>query len=76
MSVDTKVKEIIANQLGKDVAEVTDGASLVDDLGADSLSIVEIMMELENELGVKIPDDASDKIKTVADVVSFIEANK
>jgi acyl carrier protein len=76
MSVDAKVKEIIANQLGKDAAEVTDGASLVDDLGADSLSIVEIMMELENELGVKIPDDASDKIKTVADVVSFIEANK
>ena len=76
MSVDAKVKEIIANQLGKDVAEVKDGASLVDDLGADSLSIVEIMMELENELGVKIPDDASDKIKTVADVVSFIEANK
>lgn len=76
MSVDAKVKEIIANQLGKDVAEVKDAASLVDDLGADSLSIVEIMMELENELGVKIPDDASDKIKTVADVVGFIEANK
>ena len=76
MSVDAKVKEIIANQLGKDVAEVKDSASLVDDLGADSLSIVEIMMELENELGVKIPDDASDKIKTVADVVGFIEANK
>jgi acyl carrier protein len=75
MSVDKKVKEIVAEQLGKDVNEITTGASFIDDLGADSLDIVELVMKMEEEFGIEIPDEEAEKIKTVNDVVEYIKAH-
>jgi len=75
MSVDKRVKEIVAEQLGRDVNEVTDGASFIDDLGADSLDIVELVMAMEDEFGIEIPDEEAEKIKTVKDVVEYIKAH-
>lgn len=75
MSVEKKVKEIVAEQLGKDVNEVTNEASFIDDLGADSLDIVELVMAMEDEFGIEIPDEEAEKIKTVKDVVEYIKAN-
>ncbi len=71
-----KVKEIIAEQLGVDVSEVSEEKSLVDDLGADSLDIVDLVMNFEDEFGVKISDQDLSKIKTVKDVVDAIETRK
>ena len=71
-----KVKSVIVEQLGVDEDQVTLDASFADDLGADSLDTVELIMAFEEELGVEIPDDQAEKIKTVKDVVEFIEANK
>ncbi len=71
-----KVKEIIAEQLGVDVSEVSEEKSLVDDLGADSLDIVDLVMNFEDEFGVKISDQDLSKIKTVKDVVEAIELKK
>jgi len=75
MSVDKKVKEIVAEQLGKDVNEITINASFIDDLGADSLDIVELVMKMEEEFGIEIPDEEAEKIKTVNDVVEYIKAH-
>ncbi len=75
MAVDKRVKEIVAEQLGRDVNEVTDGASFIDDLGADSLDIVELVMAMEDEFGIEIPDEEAEKIKTVKDVVEYIKAH-
>lgn len=75
MSVEKKVKEIVAEQLGKDVNEVTNEASFIDDLGADSLDIVELVMAMEDEFGIEIPDEEAEKIKTVKDVIEYIKAN-
>lgn len=75
MSVDKRVKEIVAEQLGRDANEVTDGASFIDDLGADSLDIVELVMAMEDEFGIEIPDEEAEKIKTVKDVVEYIKAH-
>ena len=75
MSVDKKVKEIVAEQLGKDVNEIATGASFIDDLGADSLDIVELVMKMEEEFGIEIPDEEAEKIKTVNDVVEYIKAH-
>ena len=75
MSVEKKVKEIVAEQLGRDVNEVTNEASFIDDLGADSLDIVELVMAMEDEFGIEIPDDEAEKIKTVKDVIEYIKAN-
>ncbi|MBP6408292.1 MAG: acyl carrier protein [Fusobacteriaceae bacterium] len=71
-----KVKAVIVEQLGVDEDQVTLDASFADDLGADSLDTVELIMAFEEEFGVEIPDDQAEKIKTVKDVVEFIEANK
>ena len=71
-----KVKAVIVEQLGVDEDQVTLDASFADDLGADSLDTVELIMDFEEEFGVEIPDDQAEKIKTVKDVVEFIEANK
>lgn len=70
-----KVKEIIVDQLGVDEEEVTAEASFVDDLGADSLDIVELIMALEEEFGLEIPDDEAEKIATVNDAVEYIREN-
>ena len=76
MAVAEKVKGIIVEQLGVDEEEVTADASFVDDLGADSLDTVELVMAFEEEFGCEIPDDAAEKITTVKDAITFIEARK
>ncbi len=70
-----KVKEIIVDKLGVDESEVTSEASFQNDLGADSLDTVELIMEFESEFDVTIPDDASEKIRTVGDAIKYIEDN-
>lgn len=76
MSVAEKVKGIIVEQLGVDADEVAGDASFTDDLGADSLDIVELVMAFEEEFGIEIPDEAAEKIGTVQDAVTYIEANQ
>ncbi|MBO8464965.1 MAG: acyl carrier protein [Bacteroidetes bacterium] len=72
--VASKVTEIIVNKLGVDAAEVTPTASFTNDLGADSLDTVGLIMEFENEFGIQIPDeDATEKISTVGDAIKYIE---
>ena len=75
MAVADKVKSIIVEQLGVDEEEVTPDASFVDDLGADSLDTVELVMAFEEEFGIEIPDDAAEKIQTVGDAIGFIKGN-
>ena len=70
----TKVKAIIIDKLGVDEAEVTSEASFTNDLGADSLDTVELIMEFEKEFDIQIPDDKAENIATVKDAISFIEA--
>jgi acyl carrier protein len=70
-----KVKEVIVDQLNVEEDDVTEDAAFVDDLGADSLDIVELVMALEEQFGVSIPDDQAEKIRTVGDAVSFIAEN-
>ena len=76
MSIDKRVREIVAEQLERDVNEVTNEASFIDDLGADSLDIVELVMKMEEEFGIEIPDDDAEKIKTVNDVIQYIATHK
>jgi acyl carrier protein len=73
MSVGDKVKSIVAEQLGVKVEEVTPTASFIDDLGADSLDTVELVMALEEEFNVEIPDEDAEKITTVGDAIKYIE---
>ena len=68
-----KIVEIIANQLGIDHGDVTPEASVVDDLGADSLDVVELVMALEEEFNLEIPDEEAEKIKSVNDIFSHME---
>ena len=68
-----KIKQIIAEQLGVKKEEVTDNAKFVDDLGADSLDTVELVMALEEEFGVEIPDEDAEKLSTVGDALRYIE---
>ena len=71
-----KLKKIIAEVLNVDSDEITMETTFQDDLGADSLDIVELIMAFEEEFGIEIPDEAAEKIKTVQDVVSYIDQNK
>ncbi len=71
----SRVKAIIVDKLGVEESEVTPEASFTNDLGADSLDTVELIMEFEKEFGITIPDDQAEKIGTVGDAVSYIEAN-
>ena len=75
MSVEEKVKSIIVEQLGVDANEVTPEASFVDDLGADSLDTVELVMAFEEAFNIEIPDEAAEKIQKVKDAVAYIEKN-
>ena len=75
MSIEAKVREIIVQQLGVDADKVTAEASFVDDLGADSLDVVELVMAFEEEFDVEIPDEAAEKIATVKDAVEFLKSN-
>jgi acyl carrier protein len=74
-SVDERVKQIIVEQLGVDEAEVTANASFVDDLGADSLDTVELVMAFEEAFEIEIPDEDAEKIRTVKDAVDYISAH-
>ena len=73
--ISNKVKKIVADHLGIDEAKVTDEASFIDDLGADSLDTVELVMAFEEEFECEIPDDAAEKIQTVKDAIDFIASN-
>jgi len=70
-----RVKKIVIEHLGVDEGKVTDNASFIDDLGADSLDTVELVMAFEEEFGCEIPDDAAEKILTVKDAITFIDEN-
>jgi acyl carrier protein len=72
MAVAEKVKEIIVKQLGVNPDEVTEDASFIDDLGADSLDTVELVMELEKEFNMEIPDDDANNIRSVGDAIKYI----
>jgi acyl carrier protein len=74
-SVEERVKQIIVEQLGVDEAEVTPTASFVDDLGADSLDTVELVMAFEEAFEIEIPDEGAEKIRTVQDAVSYIDSH-
>ena len=76
MSVAERVKQIIVEQLGVDENQVDPSASFVDDLGADSLDIVELVMAFEEAFDLDIPDEDAEKIKTVKDAIDYIEAKK
>jgi acyl carrier protein len=71
-----RVKKIVVEHLGVEADKVTEDASFIDDLGADSLDIVELVMAFEEEFGVEIPDDAAEKITTVRDAIEYIDQNK
>ncbi len=75
MAIADKVKSIISEQLGVHEDEATDSASFTDDLGADSLDIVELVMAFEEEFGIEIPDEDSEKISKVEDAIKYIEEN-
>ena len=70
-----RVKKIVVEHLGVEEDKVSGGASFIDDLGASSLDTVELVMAFEEEFGIEIPDDAAEKIATVKDAISFIDAN-
>ena len=70
-----KVKEVVVDQLNVDEGDVTEKSAFVDDLGADSLDIVELVMALEEQFGISIPDEEAESIKTVGDAVKYIQAN-
>lgn len=72
-TIDQRVKEIIVEQLGVNADQVTSEAKFIEDLGADSLDIVELVMALEEEFGKEIPDEQAEKLLTVGDVVKYIE---
>ena len=76
MATFDKVRDIVVDQLGVEADEVNIDSTFIDDLGADSLDIVELIMAFEEEFGIEIPDEAAEKIKTVQDVVSYIDQNK
>jgi acyl carrier protein len=71
-----RVKKIVVEHLGVEAEKVTEEASFIDDLGADSLDIVELVMAFEEEFGVEIPDDAAEKITTVKDAIDYIDQNQ
>lgn len=75
MDIQQKVKEIIMDKLGVEESQITPEASFINDLGADSLDIVELIMGFETTFGIQIPDEEAEKIKTVGDVYAYLEQN-
>jgi len=76
MDIESKVKQIIGEQLGVDEPEIKSGSHFVDDLGADSLDQVELVMAFEEEFGIEIPDEDAEKITTVQTAIDYITENK
>ena len=76
MSVEDRIKEIIVEQLGVDASEVTESASFIDDLGADSLDTVELVMAFEEEFGIEIPDEEAEKLQSVGDALKYMRTKK
>mgnify|MGYP000225704025 CR=1 FL=1 len=74
-NINERVKQIIVEHLGVEETKVTDSASFVDDLGADSLDTVELVMKFEEEFGLEIPETAAEKLTSVKDAIAYIEAN-
>ena len=74
--VSSKVKKIVADHLGIDEAKVTEESSFIDDLGADSLDTVELVMAFEEKFAIEIPDDAAEAIQTVQNAIDFIQSKK
>ena len=74
-SIEEKVESIIVDQLGVNEAEVTDTASFIDDLGADSLDTIELVMAFEEAFGIEIPDEDAEKIRTVRNAIDYVEAH-
>ena len=74
-NIENKIKEIIVDKLGIEESEITDSASFTNDLGADSLDTVELIMEFEKEFNVSIPDEEAEKIQTVGDAVTYLKDN-
>ncbi len=73
MALEDRVREIIADQLGVEQEKITPEAKFVDDLGADSLDVVELIMAFEEEFGIEIPDEDAEKIQTVGDVINYLK---
>ncbi len=74
--IEARVREIIINELGLEPEKVTDDASFVDDLGADSLDTVELVMAFEEEFGLDIPDEAAEQMRTVGDAIKYLKENR
>ncbi len=74
-NIEAKVKEIIVDQLSVSADQVTSEAKFIEDLGADSLDTVELVMAFEEEFGIEVPDEEAEKLQSVSDVVTYIEAN-
>jgi|TARA_B100000686_G_scaffold296528_1_gene328166 acyl carrier protein len=74
MSTFDKVKDIVLDKLGTEENKITEAASFMDDLGADSLDTVELIMEMEEEFGIEIPDEEAEKLATVGDAVKYIDS--
>ncbi|MEE8596173.1 MAG: acyl carrier protein [Gemmatimonadota bacterium] len=75
-AINVRVKEIIANELGVEIEKVTDEASFVDDLGADSLDTVELVMAFEEEFEVEIPDEDAERMQTVGEAIKYLEGKQ
>lgn len=75
-NIESQVKEIIAAQLSVDLEKVTSDAKFIEDLGADSLDTVELVMAFEDKFSIEVPDEEAENLKSVADVVAYIEKNK
>ena len=75
-NINEKVKKIVADHLGVEESKVTEEASFIDDLGADSLDTVELVMAFEEKFGIEIPDDAAETIQTVQNAIDYIESKK
>jgi acyl carrier protein len=73
MKIEDKVKKIIAEKLNVDIGDVVPEASLIDDLGADSLAIVELIMTMEEEFDIEVPDEDAEKLATVKDAIAYIQ---
>jgi acyl carrier protein len=74
MALEKKVREIIADRLKLDIEQVQPGSKFIEDLGADSLDIVEMIMQMEEDFGITIPDEDAEKIKTVGDAISYLKS--